>query len=356
MNNSKRCKNRKTFFIFLVSILVVISAVNIFFAIRRHEVGKARCELTTNEQFIENLQSPLNVNDKMEVFEYIFSRLDEEVTVYPTENYYYFKAPANGLIITGSILLSPNLREQHKIQFFYEFSRENISDARTTVVLAELGEENKVYVQKISDFSYSVKYSNKKVKFTLNKLSFSPPKNLLPGEVYVAPVFDESGVQFHLVFNEVVSRLYFLLNENGPITELLLDYKEGVLFGKRTGFAFFNDKKNDRKVLIGVMKKNVLINNWYDGPFDQMPDNFIATGQVSLVPYLEKHFGKKLNADKYGWQKGRKIKTIVPPILPYWDKKELLFVKECKSRDYNIHEFYFCLTMEKKNKIDLRKM
>jgi len=30
-----------------------------------------------------------------------------------------------------------------------------------------------------------------------------------------------------------------------------------------------------------------LQNNWYDGPFDQMPDNYVYLGQIEVQKYLE---------------------------------------------------------------------
>ncbi|WP_163364710.1 hypothetical protein, partial [Escherichia coli] len=43
--------------------------------------------------------------------------------------------------------------------------------------------------------------------------------------------------------------------------------------GQRTGFAFYRD--GDRKILIGVNERNSRLNTYFDGPFDQLPENFI---------------------------------------------------------------------------------
>src|SRR5207253_6833773 len=48
-----------------------------------------------------------------------------------------------------------------------------------------------------------------------------------------------------------------------------------ILIGKRTGFAYYREHRLDRKILIGVFDGNSQVNNYFDGPFDQLPDNFI---------------------------------------------------------------------------------
>ena len=45
--------------------------------------------LATNDGFIKGIYNTLDLNDSKEVFRYVFSRLDNEVVIYPTENYYY---------------------------------------------------------------------------------------------------------------------------------------------------------------------------------------------------------------------------------------------------------------------------
>jgi hypothetical protein len=44
--------------------------------------------------------------------------------------------------------------------------------------------------------------------------------------------------------------------------------------GKRTGFAFYQDRLRHRKILVGVYEANYRLNTYF-GPFDQLPDNFI---------------------------------------------------------------------------------
>src|SRR6185295_3505585 len=48
-----------------------------------------------------------------------------------------------------------------------------------------------------------------------------------------------------------------------------------ISIGRRTGFAFYRDHRIERKILIGVFAANSELNNYFDGPFDQLPENFI---------------------------------------------------------------------------------
>ena len=48
---------------------------------------------------------------------------------------------------------------------------------------------------------------------------------------------------------------------------------EPIQIGKRTGFAFY--PFDGRKILIGVDERQSRLNTYLDGPFDQLPENFI---------------------------------------------------------------------------------
>ena len=53
-----------------------------------------------------------------------------------------------------------------------------------------------------------------------------------------------------------------------------------VLIGRRSGFAFFKDIALHRKLLVGVYAGNIDVNNYLDGPFDQLPDNFLEGDEL----------------------------------------------------------------------------
>ncbi|MEM7035450.1 MAG: hypothetical protein AAF570_00645 [Bacteroidota bacterium] len=116
---------------------------------------------------------------------------------------------------------------------------------------------------------------------------FHPPptQKMHAHERYVGTTYDESGLQFYLLYDSSAQHLYWLLNEETHVPETFYQVSDRLWIGKRTEFAFY--VKDNRKILVGVERDNVYENTWFDGPFDQLPDNYIAAGQLDLRPYLE---------------------------------------------------------------------
>ena len=77
--------------------------------------------LETNQAYIELLARPvaLNVDDPMAVFGFVFGSLPERVTVYPTENYYYFGFLQGGIRYAGNLRLDARTRDDGKLNFAY---------------------------------------------------------------------------------------------------------------------------------------------------------------------------------------------------------------------------------------------
>jgi hypothetical protein len=142
-----------------------------------------------------------------------------------------------------------------------------------------LDASNGVTLEKLERFVYRMTYGGKSVVFELNDLSLvKPPADALaPKETFIGPVFDDSGVRFFLVYNAAINNFLYILDETVDVTDDFATGPRGdrILVGKRTGFVFYRDRRRDRKILIGVYGENVDVNNYFDGPFDQLPDNFI---------------------------------------------------------------------------------
>src|SRR5690606_35104610 len=78
-------------------------------------------KLHTNEQYLEELQQGggLDIADLRAVFAFVFGSLDDEVTVYPTENYYYFSFFHRGVPYQGNIRLATVDRDEGVLHFAY---------------------------------------------------------------------------------------------------------------------------------------------------------------------------------------------------------------------------------------------
>ncbi|PIN74605.1 hypothetical protein COV18_06960 [Candidatus Woesearchaeota archaeon CG10_big_fil_rev_8_21_14_0_10_37_12] len=314
----------------------------------------------TNENYIKAIRSQINVSDKQEVFSYVWKQLDTNITIYPTEGYYYFTFPINGYMLSGSLSLLVSTRDKGMLGFGY------IATDRETKGFPQVLQEfdirplskigggknyNKtdgVFVEKIDDLVYDVTFENKTITFTLHTDPYALPKRtkLLSNEIFVGPVFDESGTKFHLIFNKDISRMYYLLNEDEFIAEEMHQTNTSLIIGKRTAFAYFNDSENNRRILVGVNGENVMENNWFDGPFDQVPDYYNYLGFIpKYKEYVEASFPHtKGKIDKYGFfLDDPSVRVALAPYTVYFYKEDLEFIQECETHN-NLTEIYACLT------------
>lgn len=295
-------KINKWVFVFVIALVITST----FYLSRFYYISKKNfASVFTNEEFIKGIYNSLDMSSPKEVFRYVFNQLEEDVVIYPTENYFYFIFFANGKSYKGSICLFTKFRDEGKVQFGYIENGSNSSLSKKN--LEEGGcifsEEDGIKIKKEDSFRYEVTFENKTVSFRMNDVGNKKPDNLIlaPDEVYVGPNFDESGLTFSLIFNSKRKNLFWVLNESMFPVENFTTYGQDVLIGNRTDFAFLKDSLYKRKVLIAVKGENVLSNNWYDGPFDQMPDNYVYDDKIEIKKYLElaypQHEGK---IDKYG--------------------------------------------------------
>src|SRR5258708_5019464 len=138
-----------------------------------------------------------------------------------------------------------------------------------------------VGVEKMERLVYRQSYGGKSVVFALNDLSqVRPPAGALaPGEKFIGPIFDESAIRFFLVYNSKLKVFHYILDETMEVADEFFPRGRSnrILIGKRTGFAFYRDHRLERKILVGVYEGNYRLNTYFDGPFDQLPDNFIES-------------------------------------------------------------------------------
>ncbi len=237
-------------------------------------------QLHTHQSYMGQVLQPttLDVADPMKVFAFVFNSLPDRVNVYPTENYYYFTFTHNGVDYAGDIRLSAGDRDKGKVQFAYYEQMSGWLE-ETPGFFQALDASNGVKLEKLERFVYQMTYGGKSVIFELNDLSrVKPPADALaPKETFIGPVFDDSGVRFFLVYNAAINNFLYILDETVDVTDDFATGPRGdrILVGKSTGFVFYRDRRRDRKILIGIYGENVDVNNYFDGPFDQLPDNFI---------------------------------------------------------------------------------
>ncbi|MEC9343594.1 MAG: hypothetical protein VYD64_07080 [Pseudomonadota bacterium] len=290
-------------------------------------------QLHTNEAFVGEVAnaSQLDIDDTMAVWRFVLGALPDRVSVIPTENYYYFHFHHGGVKYSGNIRLPVDERDKGLVEFIY-FKSTNPWIFDPEDHHATLGADDGVMVEKVADLAYRVGHAGKSVVFELNDLSgvTPPPDALRDGETYLGPVADESGLRFFLVFDSALKLFQYVLDETVPVGDELVDLPQydHILLGRRTGFAFLQE--SGRKLLVGVYGLNIVVNNYLDGPFDQLPDNFIRGDELrdALLlarPYLEGRINR-LGIRPDG------LREAIAPYYEYGAIEELKALDECAGK------------------------
>lgn len=303
--------------------------------------------VTTNQSFIEGLSVDVDHEDPRQIFRTVFASLGDKVKVYPTENYYYFTLHAAGRTLSGNLCLSAADRDEGKLHLGYFVFDDNGEYQDRRGYSAVYSAEDGVSVERLDDFLYAVSYAGKRVLFELNDVGFVPPSptQLREEEVFVGPILDESGMPFSLVFDRESRHFFYLLDDNRPVPEHFLRVSENVEVGRRTGFAFYRDEALDRRILVAVHANGMGRNSYYDGPFDQLPDNYVEQSDIRrwieiAYPYT------RGNIDRYGHfvdQEAARVAILAYHV--YRARKDLSFVESCRrSHPEGGSELYFCVT------------
>ena len=300
------------------------------------KLGADEPGIAFNEHLLEGWASELDLEDVDAVFEHVYSRLPDEVKIYPSENYYYWKLAVGGRNVWGNIRLPAGRRDRGVVSFGYaefdEFPSLTPSSRRDRLARSKyFTKADGLLLTKKDRFTYEIDFADKKVLFHLHQLDQSPPEKfaLRENEVFVQRTFDESGVQFILIFNTERNHFNWILNEEDGVVvpDTLRELADGILLGKRTGFVFWEDR--DRKVLASIRKLSVRRNDYYDGPFDQLADNY--ADEVEIRKYMELALpGVKGRIDKYGYYTNRErpIRVALSNYGSYYTYSEAVsFVK-----------------------------
>jgi hypothetical protein len=313
------------------------------------EPGPDAPKLMFHQKYIEevNKKTKLEVENPMAVFEFVMNSLPERVTVYPSENYFYFKFIHNSQTYAGNIRLDTSDRDEQNVHFAY-FLEYALWWKSKDLTYKKLTPADGIKLDKISPLSYRLTYKDKSVIFDISDLSKQkPPSGMVSrDEVFIGPTEDDSGIRFFLLFNQKLKLFLFVLNENEPVPDVFYPVKvsSSITVGGRTGFAFYKDKKLDRKILIGVFEGNSMVNNYFDGPFDQLPDNFVqgdemAKAVVAIDPSLK---GK---VDRFGADPKGDERFAVNPYIYYGSVDDLNIVEKCVDKKLGTRQYYTCFNL-----------
>jgi hypothetical protein len=221
----------------------------------------------------------IDLDDPAAVFAHVFSNLPEDVDVIPTENYLYWRFHTPDKYVWGNFRLGPGSRDEGQIHIgYYEFHEgltgPEDANPRHTILDGQTG----ISINRIDALTYEVAYEGKSVRFDLNEVpQYLPKAFVLPtDDRFVMRTHDESGQRFHLLFNERTENFMFVADEDDGEIEDAVPVGSDLALDLSTGFLYLVDHDNlDRKVLLAVYRRNTAQNNYFDGPADQLSDNYI---------------------------------------------------------------------------------
>ncbi len=185
--------------------------------------------------------------------------------------------------------------------------------------------------------------------FELNDLSkVVPPAHAIgPDEKYLGPVFDDSGMRFFLMFNPTLKVFHYILDETVKIPDQFRQstLTNRILIGVRTGFAYYLDLRMNRKILIGVFEANSRVNNSFDGPFDQLPDNFVKDNELrDAIVAVEPSLTGKI--DRVGGSFDGSGRYLVGPYATYRTEEQLYAFHQCAiAKNVPAESYYQCFVV-----------
>lgn len=230
--------------------------------------------LPSDTDFVQD--ASVDLDDPKSVVAFVLGQCPDDPIVYPTERYYYFEFYAGSRRVAGNLRFTDAEKGLLDVGYFDRYDP-------TFLQSAMLGPEDGI------DLVWDEARRLAHVSFRGIFRTFHLPRpevarsTFLPGEELVANVLDESGFTFQLLFHNPTSQFYFVLAPESELPEPLARVIDNppVDLGVRSRFVFLTEPSLGRRVLIGVYASSVRANDYYDGPFDQVPPD------LPLRPKLE---------------------------------------------------------------------
>ena len=300
-----------------------------------------------NKDYVEEAMArpAFDIADKMAVLSAVLNGLPDRVKVYPTENYFYFSFHHNGIKYAGNLRFDIADRDAGTVYFNY-FKEFTDWQRDENGYSADLGKKDGVVLTKAGNLLYDLEFRGKKVRFELNDVSAAKPPagTLRPSETYIGPVFDESAIQLFLVFDNERKIFLYLLDETKPVADQfdMSEVSDRITIGIRTGYAFYDDRFARRKILIGVNQLNTSVNNYLDGPFDQLPDNFLQ-GDILKNAILAASPDRAGQIDRFGNSPDGETRYLIAPYMQYEDQGELAAIADCAAEE-ELPVYYSCFS------------
>jgi hypothetical protein len=293
-----------------------------------------------NNLFTQFNSKKVDYNKPKEFFAYIWKRFPSYALVYPTETYYYYDIQLPGKTISGNIRL---LDAKDGVIHFGYFDKNNPRATSSDKWVGDISVADGLIIKILSDYKYKVTYQGKAINFILSDFIHKIPNDLvlLPEEEFVSQIMDESGVRFVLIFNKEINSFYFIVNPDEKLSDTLVNLGKNYWLGKDTGFIYYQD--TIKLFLIGVFKKNVTNNNYFDGPFDQVPPH-LQLREKLYKAYPNTRF-RNGGLDEYGnYLEKKDTRVAISPYYQYKNYQELIKRNDVCLKEKEKSKFWKCLT------------
>jgi hypothetical protein len=235
-------------------------------------------------------------SDAAASFAFVIANLPDAITVYPSEGYYYFDYYHNGDAVRGNLRFDAADRDAGLVHFahFYASDPGDVDREGETDGGRSWGTADGVELVRLAPLRYRLSYRGKIVAVNIYDAAAerSAPPSLKADEVFVGPVFDDSGIRFNLIYHRKARAFAYLLNPvAGPAESYQAVTLDGnatpLLAGLRSRYVYLREpsdgETNGRLMLVGVSLRNVIGNTHYDGPFDQLPDSFVDGTELQAM-------------------------------------------------------------------------
>lgn len=309
--------------------------------------SSAVANIYTNQTFIESLSAfdEVDDTDMNTVLALVLDKTLEVMTVYPTEGYYYFWFYHRGNLIRGNLRFSYDLVDKGQVSFAYYYDIEGKGGSESKINHKIYSSKDGLKLIRLSPKKYQLSYQGIQKTVVLNIPSSDYQTISIDKEVSLGDMQDESGVVFTFIFNHATKQFYYLLDGSRDY-EYYYDLSPHVSVGARTGFVYFHDNSRvqSRKVLVGVANRNSELNNFYDGPFDQLPDHNLGHTKfkdyiAQAYPYFE---GK---VDSHGnFLDSESSRVAVDNYVHYEDFKVFKYLEQCHDKSISCVQNFITLT------------
>ncbi|MEO1130314.1 MAG: hypothetical protein AAFX05_11505 [Planctomycetota bacterium] len=261
--------------------------------------------------------TPPPLDDPEAVLNYVLKWAPPLATVYPTECFYYYRfKDREGQWVWGNLRIADAPGGIIGISYFYPGAPD--------FTHREFTSEDGIDVTPLGYRRYRVQGSGRAVTFVLPEVRTTAPSSFAAteDEHYVGRIVDESAVRLHLLFNTATNSFYMALDESEGITDALEEVEEGLLLGQRSGFVYYDDEQLDRRLLLGVRQDNIIDNNYFDGPADQVPFELELRDLMHLA-YPHTMLGDGIDAHGVLLGKDEWQRVAISPFVRYSGINEL---------------------------------